>query len=528
MPYNIEVLGIGEDIDPLLERSIASLNGVQSEFRFHLAPPPQRQAARSFQRSKYNTAEVWSFLRGQRTRFGGHRPFIIAFVTKQLQSDRFANLFGSHEAVEGLAVVTIFGAGQYVKEEARYCCYYLVRYCMSFVNPNIKAHDEPERKNCYFHRKIYKPDIRASMDSGLVCDQCLEMLDHPPDGGHAQRLSDEERDALFKMRQFVSGDLPRAIIMKGGGVKGLAFAGALLELEKYYWFDRHVGASAGAIAAILLAAGYKPGELSDILYKKNFRDFMDAPIWKVPFNLVFRQGCYPGESCRFWIAELLTKKKPKIGEVQMADLQTALVYASRPGAGTIHFDSQGERKEAPASFAARCSMSIPFFFVPKQVDGRRVYDGGPRNNFPLKRFLDDHPNSQCVALYLGKPSNRNRRWIGSELLDIVIDGEERQVVDSNKERVVVIDTSPVGTVDFRMRNYEKDFLLAVGSSSALRFLLQRNFDEGPDESEVLQAETHAEEMRSYVRRKRAIRRVLWLAFGLLLAAAVFGLSRLAF
>jgi NTE family protein len=234
---------------------------------------------------------------------------------------------------------------------------------------------------------------------------------------------------------------------------------------------------------------------------------MDSPIWKIPTNLLFCQGLYPGESCRFWIAELLTKKKQKLGEVQMADLETALVYASRPGSGTLRFDSQGERKEAPASFAARCSMSIPFFFTPMQVDGRRVYDGGLRNNFPLKRFLDEHPNTHCIALYLGRPSNRNRSWIGSELLDILIDGEERQVVDENRRRVVLIDTSPVGTVDFRMNDYEKDFLLQVGKAAALRFLFERNFDDGPSEAQVTQAETEAVVRRKGVRRMRTIRRV---------------------
>jgi predicted acylesterase/phospholipase RssA len=528
MPYDIEVLAIGEDIDPLLESSSSALNTVQDEFRFHLASVPQRLAARGFRRSTYTTAEVWEFLRDQRVRFGGHRPFIIAFVTRPLQSARFANLFGSHEAIEGLAVVTTFGAGLYVKEEARYCCYYLVRYSLSFVNPNIRVHNDPARTYCYFHQKIHRPDIRTSMDSGVICDQCLEILDNPEIDGRAHRLSDTERDALSKMRQFVKGDLPHAVVMKGGGVKGLAFAGALLELEKYYWFDRHVGASAGAIAAILLAGGYKPEELRDILYRKSFRDFKDAAIWKVPFNLLFRQGCYPGESCRLWIAELLSKKTEKVGEVQMKDLRTALVYASRPGSGTISFDSEGERREAPAAFAARCSMSIPFFFVPMQVDGRRVYDGGLRNNFPLKRFLDDHPTSHCIALYLGNASNRNRRWIGSELLDIFIDGEERQVVDTNRRRVVAIDTSPIGTVDFRMRDYEKEFLLEVGRASALRFLLERNLDNGPNEADVVRAEARAEGLRTFVRRKRVRQRMSRLTFVLLIATIIFGLSRVAF
>ena len=291
MGYDIELMSIGEDIYPLLQRSAAGLNGVQGEFRFHLTSPPQRQAGISFQRSSYLTADIWSFLRDQKTKFGGNRPYIIAFVTKPLQSAELANIFGSHEAKEGLAVVTTFGAGQYVKEESRYCSYYLTRYSLSFVNPSIKAHDDDDRKNCYFHRKIYKPEIRASMDTGNICDQCLARLDDPPTEDGAHRLSDEERQALRTMRQFVSGDLPFAIVMKGGGVKGLAFAGALLELEKHFWFDRHVGTSAGAIAAVLLAAAYTPAELRELLLQKNFRDFMDAPSWQVPVNLAFRRGC---------------------------------------------------------------------------------------------------------------------------------------------------------------------------------------------------------------------------------------------
>lgn len=52
------------------------------------------------------------------------------------------------------------------------------------------------------------------------------------------------------MTEFVSGDLPYAIVMEGGGVKGLAFVGALMEIEEHFYFDRHVGISAGAIAAV--------------------------------------------------------------------------------------------------------------------------------------------------------------------------------------------------------------------------------------------------------------------------------------
>ena len=102
------------------------------------------------------------------------------------------------------------------------------------------------------------------------------------------------------------------------------------------------------------------------------------------------------------------------------------------------------------------------------VDGRRVFDGGLRNNFPLKRFLDDHPRSHFIALYLGKPDSTSRRGIGSELIDIVVEGEERKTVDDNIRNVVVIDTSPIGTWICRWTR-EKHFLLKVGKAAALRF-----------------------------------------------------------
>src|SRR5262249_35724809 len=188
-------------------------------------------------------------------------PYLIAFVTRPLSSPKWRNIFGSHEGTDGLAVVTTFGARQYVREESRFCCYYLVRYSLSFINPHIKAHGDSERQNCYFHFKERKRDLLASMDAGHICDKCSADLER---GDGSRRLSTEERAAVDKMLQYVSGDLPHAVVMKGGGVKGLALAGALLELEKHFYFDRHVGTSAGAIAATLLAAGYTPKELTAV------------------------------------------------------------------------------------------------------------------------------------------------------------------------------------------------------------------------------------------------------------------------
>jgi len=514
MSYDIELISIGEDLYPILGSSASMLNAVQNEFRFRLASSRVREEGLSFNRNQYSTAEIWQFLKEQRLSFGGNRPFIIAFLNRPLQSTQYKNIFGSHEGDDGLAVVTLHSSTQYVKEAKRYCCYYLTRYAMSFVNPLIRAHNDPDRSACYFHAKVYKPEIRLSMDSGTICDEDMRQLDNPPAGSSARRLSHLEREALSKMRQVVRGDYPHALVMKGGGVKGLAFAGALLELERYFWFDRHVGTSAGAIAAALLAGGYSPAELVELLGKKDFREFMDAPFWKLPFNILFRWGLYPGEHFREWIGSLLRAKISKQGDILMSDLNGAVFYASTRGTGNMVFDSSGSRKDITASYAVRCSMSIPVFFIAAELEGRKIYDGGLRSNFPVARFLADHPNTPFIGLYLTPTVKRGRGWMGSDLLEIVVEGDERSVVDGHPFDMVLIDPSPVNTTNFRLHALEKEFLLKVGRAAALKFLVSRNFDDGPDLSTVESATREAEECRERVRslrRRNSKRRLIAIA-----------------
>jgi len=520
MPYEIELLSLGENLYPVLEVAARKLNGVQGQFRYRLAESPHREGALAWTRTKYLTTDVWSFLQQQRQKFGGNRQFIIAFVNAPLDGTELGNLFGSHSAKEGIAVVTAHNSGQYVNEAARYCCYYMTRYATSFVKPSMRSHNDKARASCYFNRKVEKSQISLSLETGHICDQCRTLLDAPVPIAGDRTLSLQERKALNDMLQVVSGEYPYAIVMKGGGVKGLAFAAALVELEKYFSFNRHVGTSAGAIAAILLAANYKPMEIQSILWKKNFRDFLDARALALPFNLIVKSGLFPGEEFRLWIAGLLHEKIDKVAEIAMQDLNGALIYACRRGQGTLTFDSTGERKELPASFATRCSMSIPFFFMPMSEGGRSVYDGGIRNNFPLAKYLEGNPDKPFIALYLGKPDNRNRVPIGSELLDIVLEGEERTVVDKYRDSVVVIDTSPIGTIDFSMSDIEKDFLLKVGRAAALQFLFDRKVDGAPSAEAVSRAQQDADTARIVVSRiRRRGRR--WLLFKLLMLVLTF-------
>ena len=79
------------------------------------------------------------------------------------------------------------------------------------------------------------------------------------------------------------------LVFEGGGAKGMVFAGALdvLFQNDAYTYGRLLGTSAGAITAVLLAAGYTPAEMlaslgeKDAAGKSVFESFLGLPA---PFD----------------------------------------------------------------------------------------------------------------------------------------------------------------------------------------------------------------------------------------------------
>ncbi len=90
------------------------------------------------------------------------------------------------------------------------------------------------------------------------------------------RRAAAQQPALDRDYERMSGE-ERALVLKGGGVKGLALAGAVAALEeKGQRFDLYAGTSAGAIGALLLAAGYSGEELIAELRALDMRQFLDG------------------------------------------------------------------------------------------------------------------------------------------------------------------------------------------------------------------------------------------------------------
>lgn len=339
-----------------------------------------------------------------------------------------------------------------------------------------------------------------------------------PNGKMLATLADGCRDVqLWQMSSddsLATIETPLALVMKGGGIKGLAYVGALEVLRKKHQFNWFIGTSAGAIVAILLGAGYKPEELRELLIKKDFCDFFDAPVYRRIPNLLLYKGMHPATTFTNWMDELLAKKLRSPTRVRLSDLpHRVTVYACRRDRDALTFDSLDN--DVYAAFAARCSISIPFVFTPQSDQGLRAYDGGLRNNFPVDQLLRAHPNTPFLSLYLGSPTYEpiQSASVLEDLVNIVTGGADHEVIKEHRKRTIIIDPRPVSTLDFGLSESEKDYLLAAGRTAAFEFI--------GDQSAKLEAERRNNLKESVVAvREQKMRRRRNLRYSVLTAIVI--------
>ena len=191
------------------------------------------------------------------------------------------------------------------------------------------------------------------------------------------------------------------LVFEGGGVKGIAYVGALEVLEKEKILNkikRVAGTSAGALIAVLVGLGYTIDELKQILWDIDFHNFMDNS-WGLVRNtkrLLNDYGWYKGDFFRNLVGGYI-KDKTGNSESTFEDIdklqkegypfRDIFLIGSNLSTGYSEIFSNEHTPNLCVADAARISMSIPLFFA--AVRGMRgdVYvDGGLLDNYAIKIF----------------------------------------------------------------------------------------------------------------------------------------------
>ncbi len=194
------------------------------------------------------------------------------------------------------------------------------------------------------------------------------------------------------------------LILQGGGIKGLAYIGALRYLEeKNYQIEYISGTSIGAILGALVASGYNSYELENIIDNIPVEILLDKLTIK---ESIQNKGLYSLKKLEKYLENLLlnknvrTFKDLKVGNNYKAIfITTSLKYKK---IFVLPYDLKYLNiniDSFPVAKAAIMSASIPLFYEPYKLGNHYFYDGGISDNYPVWCF------SKGIAL---KVSNENK------------------------------------------------------------------------------------------------------------------------
>jgi NTE family protein len=292
-------------------------------------------------------------------------------------------------------------------------------------------------------------------------------------------------------------------VFSGGGIKGLAFAGALTGAEEAgytRWVDL-AGTSAGAIAAMALAVGYDAAALRK-LFSFDFSRIDDrgGPFGLGVIENYFHHGITRGNALSEWIEQLL-REAPQparlFGELSRrlkvvgSDLVHSRMVVFPDDAGD-YLDDAGKPflpGEFPIATAVRISAGFPGFFPPIPLrdaatgtEGALV-DGGVTSGFPVFLFDDPKPKRPTWAfrLYGGSPPEKKPNhpiegplWpvaMLGDVIDTAINARDNFELQLFGNRVISIPTGSVSTLNFSLSEAEKEQLFDAGRKAAEEFFV---------------------------------------------------------
>ena len=226
---------------------------------------------------------------------------------------------------------------------------------------------------------------------------------------------------LAQSNDTFANDRPRvALVLSGGGARGLAHVGVLQVLEEMRVpVDCVVGTSMGALVGATYAAGVGPKDMREVLQATDIGAlFVDEPPrsqipqrvkvydYKPLFEITFGfnggkvqlpYGASAGYKVELFLRELVGPGS-SIAGMSFDDLPTPYrAVATDLGTGEMKVFEEGDLAKV-----MRASMSLPAILAPIEIDGRAYVDGGLVRNLPV-----DVGRSLCgdvvIAVNLGTP-----------------------------------------------------------------------------------------------------------------------------
>jgi len=234
---------------------------------------------------------------------------------------------------------------------------------------------------------------------------------------------------LFSVVSFAQQKVYRNLVMEGGGIKGIAYGGALIELENrgvLPQIQRVGGTSAGAIQACLLAVGYSATEISQIIADTPIETFNDGgTVFRAGERFLKKFGWYEGKSFLNTIQKLIADRtnRPNLTFAELHELAQTVPYRDLYVTGVnlskqkVVVFSHETYPDMRICDAVRVSMSIPLYYqsISMNYKGKIIenplpsdecdifVDGGLLMNYPIELFDQTKYLSTATDSTVNKP-----------------------------------------------------------------------------------------------------------------------------
>ncbi len=293
----------------------------------------------------------------------------------------------------------------------------------------------------------------------------------------------------------------RNLVFEGGGVKGVAYGGALEVLEQSQitpQVEKVAGTSAGAITATLVALGYTAAEFVEIMMGLDFEKLEDGSDLGGPLRLVEHYGWFKGDYF-LNLMESYVGRKAGDGRATFRALREAggfkdlYVFGTDLSQQAVQEFSYRRTPDVAVADAVRISMSIPFFFEARGYEGNVYCDGGVLNNYPVSTFDEQYtapdpetghtmlhrtPNAATLGFHLDNLDQppprpiRNVKMFAVSVFDAVLNIQNilLKANPGDERRTVFINDLGVKTTDFRLSDQTKWELIAQGRIATSAYL----------------------------------------------------------
>jgi NTE family protein len=299
------------------------------------------------------------------------------------------------------------------------------------------------------------------------------------------------------------------LALEGGGIRGIAYAGAFEVLEQKEiasQLRKVAGTSAGAIAGSLLCVGYTAAEIKELMSELRIQTFNDGQWFFVGGQGRMRKqyGWYKGDVLEAWI-EACLKRKTGIGQLSFGQLHA--LAQTKAGYKDLYVTASNLSKQELAVFswerypnmsiatAVRASMSIPLYFRAMNLDsaGHKVktgkgdvfVDGGLVMNYPLAVFDSNGVNKQTLGLKLERPEqlahysqsstiapypvSNFRTYVGA-LYNLTIETLARKApMEEELSRTIYISTAGITPKVKKVTRAQKELLYQSGKQATEAF-----------------------------------------------------------